>query len=411
MAGNRAAADTLGQLLMENFRENGPGSAICRALEFAGQNGGGLNIPVEIARERYCDPPPPEEPPSEEFFNNGGTPCRQYVVTFETGTVGGPGTPNVVTKNGPIGSIKNVTPNGDGSNNVQFILTSGDGIGCPRVYDTMAGTSNDSVVPVFARIISIVPVNPNPVEDIPVYIPFLQPPDETPDPFPIDFTVNVDGIDINVPIFVGPPIITNIGVSVPFSFAPTANFNPQIDVTLGGNPQFAFDIDLEFIVPLGGNPDQPTPLPNVDPVPLPPVALPNATDCGEIDYERIEEIVLSARCCKPITDVQNVGTFTFETTSSVRIFNVPDNTVAVFIGILPGANARVYKFAGADSEYGHGNASLMVRGNALEFERLYLNNHVLFFPEESDEKAVRISCGKGTIVTVNAGLYVPVEED
>lgn len=411
MAGNRGAADTLGQLLIENLREQGPASAICQALEFAGNNAGGLNVPVEIARERFCDPPPPPPPPSADFFNAGGVPCRSYRVLFETGTPGSPGTVSEVIKTGPIGSITNVNVGTDGAVNKQIILTSGNGRECPRLYDTMAGTSDARFSDVFARIISIEPLIPDEPDEVPIYIPVLQPPAEQPPPFEVEFNTQIDGVDINVPLFFAPPIITNVGVSIPFTFAPTANFNPQIDVTLGGNPQFAIDVDLEFIVPLGGDPDFPTPLPNVDPVPLPPVAPPNGNECEEFDYERIEDFIIANRCCKPITDVVSVGTFTFETTSDVVSFDVPDNAVAVFIGIVPSENARVYKFAGANSEYGHGNASLLLNGNSLGFERLYLNNHVLFYPEESSEKGIRISCGKGTVVVVNAGIYVPVEEE
>lgn len=411
MAGNRGAADTLGQLIIENLRENGGGSAFCQALEFAAEANGGLNIPINIARERFCDPPPPPPPPSTDFFNAGGVPCRDYRVIFETGAPGSPGTPSEVIKPGPIGSITNIVNNPDGSVNKQIILTSGDGINCPRNFDTMAGTSDARFVDVFARIISVEPVTPDPATEIPIFIPIVQPPDPTQPPFAVDFDVTIDGVDINVPLFFAPPIITNVGVSIPFTFAPTANFNPQIDVTLGGNPQFALDIDLEFIIPLGGDPDYPTPLPGVDPVPLPPVRDPVASECEEFDYERIEDFITNSRCCKPITDVVNVGTFTFEGLNDVANFNVPNNTVACFIGILPGENARVYKFAGSNTEYGHGNASLLVRGNALGFERLFLNNHVLFFPEESDTKGIRISCGKGTVVTINAGIYVPIVEE
>lgn len=411
MAGNRGAADTLGQLLIENLRENGPGSAICQALEFAGNNAGGLNIPVEIARERFCDPPPPPPPPTTDFFNAGGVPCRSYRILFEAGTPGTPGTISEVVKQGPIGSITNIRVDPSGAVNKQILISSGDGINCPRMFDTMAGTSDARITDVFAYIVSIEPVNPDLPDEVPIYIPILQPPREPPEPFAVDFNVEIDGVDINVPLFFAPPIITNVGVSIPFTFAPTANFNPQIDVTLGGNPQFAIDVDLEFIIPLGGDPDNPEPLPGVDPVPLPPVNDSGNNDCEEFDYERIEKFIVENKCCKPITNVVNVGTFTFETPNDVAVFSVPSNAVAVFIGIQPGENTRAYKFAGPDSEYGHGNATLLVSGSALGFERLYVNNHVLFFPEEVGNKGVKISCVQGTIISINAGLYVPVEED
>lgn len=411
MAGNRSAAASLGQVIVEDLRDNAGSSAICRAWEFFGDRSGGLNVPLEIARERFCDPPPPPPPPSTDFFNNGGTPCRLYKILFEAGSPGSPGTISEVTFPGPIGTITNIRNDPGGAVNKQILISHGDGINCPRGFDTMAGTSDARFVDVFARIISITPINPDPVEDIPIYIPNLNPPEEAPEPPPFEVNINVDGIDINVPLFFGPPIITNVGISLPFTFAPTANFNPQIDVTLGPNPQFAVDLNLEFVIPLGGDPDFPEPLPGVDPIPLPPVRDPQQSECEQFDYERIEDFILANACCKPITNVQNVGTHTFVGPNDVRVFNVPDNAVACFIGILPGENTRVYKFSGSSSEYGHGNAELMVRGNALEFQRLFLNNHVLFFPDATNEKAIRVSCQEGTVVTINAGLYVPVEED
>jgi hypothetical protein len=274
----------------------------------------------------------------------------------------------------------------------------------------MAGSSNTDISPITASIISIVPLEGDPETEVPIYRPDVEfPPGPRPQ-FDINIPFTFRGFEVNVPIRFGPPTPFPLGVVIPFTFAPTANFNPQIDVDLGLNPTFGLDIDLEFIIPIGGNPAVPTPLPGQEPIELPPVSPPGSSDCEEFDYERIEDFIIANRCCNPITDVQNVGTFTFETPNQVANFSVPDNAVAVFIGIVAGENTRVYKLAGSDAEFAHGNASVTVRGNALQFERLYVNNHVLFYPESSDSKGVRISCQQGTVVTVNAGLYVPIEE-
>lgn len=405
MANNRGAADTLGQLIIENLRESGAGSAICQFLEFTSDQNGGLNIPVNIARQRFCDPPPPPPPPTADFFNAGGVPCRDYRVIFETGAPGGPGTPSEVIKPGPIGSITNIRNNPDGSVNKQIILSSGDGINCPRNFDVMAGTSDARFVDVFARIISVTPVTPDPPTEIPIYIPVLQPPPEPAESFAVDFNVNLGGVEINVPLFFAPPIITNIGVSIPFTFAPTANFNPQIDINLGSNPQFAIDLDLEFIIPLGGDPDYPVPVPGVEPIPLPPVNDAECPPCPEFDYERIEEAIEEASCCKPVAETDFIASFLFETTSDVFTASIADNAEYVSIDIIPDNNSRRYKLAGPQAEIALGNAAITSNGHVLSYEKIYTRRHILKVPANIPNPGIRVSLKQGCQITVEALLH------
>lgn len=410
MAGNGGAAAQIANVVIQDYLDRGPESAYCQYLEFVDDGPGGWHPAIGFARNRFCNPPPPPPPPASDFFDAGGVPCRLYRVTFGTGSPGSPLTNSVLDRRGPIGLIRETYTAASGSPGVRFILTSGNGQSCPRLAEVIAGSDNINVTDVVARIVSIVPLEGTPETEIPVWRPPLQPPDRPFPPINFEVDINVDGVDVNVPLNFGPVIDTDFGPTIQIGFSPTANFNPQIDIDLGINPQFGLDVDLEFVIPLTGPTGQPTPLPGAPPIQLPPVTPPGSGDCEEFDYKRIEDFILANRCCNPITDVQNVGVFTFENTNQVAEFNVPDNAVAVFISITPSSNARVYKFAGADSEYGHGNASLTTRGNALGFERLYVNNHALFYPEEVDTKGVRVSCGKGTIISVNAGLYVPVVE-
>lgn len=410
MAGNGGAGAQLGLTILQDYLERRNESAICTYLELADEAPLGGNPFAGFMRRQWCQPPSPPSPPSSDFFNAGGVPCRLYRVTFLTGSPGDAGTESVVDRLGPIGLIKETGSNPDGTPTKRFILTSGTGSACPRNAEVVAGTSNSDVVDVFCRITSIVPLEGTPETEIPIYRPDVDFPETDIPPITVNIPFNIDGFDIDVPINFSPPVPSPFGVVIPFTFSPTANFNPQIDIDLGLNPQFGLDINFEFVVPIGGSPTNPLPIPGEEPVDLPPITPPNTNECEEFDYERIEKAIQDARCCKPITDVVNVGSFTFETPNDVAVFSVPNNTVAVFIGIQPGENTRAYKFAGANSEYGHGNASLMVSGDALGFERLYVNNHVLFFPEETSNKGIRISCVEGTVVSVNAGLFIPVEE-
>lgn len=410
MAGNAGAAAQVANIVIQDYLENGPESGYCQYLEFVDEGPGGWNPAYGFARQLFCNPPPPPAPPSTDFFNAGGVPCRLYRVTFETGAPGGAGTVSVVDRRGPIGLIQTRGNNPDGTPTKRFTLTSGTGTGCPREAEVIAGTSNSDVVDVFARITSIVALEGTPETEIPIFRPPVQPPETDPPDFTVNIPFNVDGFEINAPINFGPLVNTPFGPVIEFTFSPTANFNPEIDITLGLNPRFGLDLNLEFVIPLTGPTSAPVPVPGAEPIPLPDVRPLPTSECEEFDYERIENAILAARCCNPITDVQSIGTFTFENSNQVAEYSVPDNTVAVFIGIVPSNNARVYKLAGPDSEYGHGNATLTSRGNALGFERLYVNNHALFFPETADTKGVRISCGKGTIITVNAGVYIPTVE-
>lgn len=410
MSGNGNAAATAANVIIQDYLENGPDSAYCQYVEFIDDGPGGWNPAVGFARNFFCNPPTPPRPPASEFFGAGGVNCRLYQVTYSNSDSQGNSNTVVTQARGPIGVVKKEFTDSQGSPGKKFTLTGGDGINCPRTFENMASSSNVNAIDVNASIISIVALEGDPETEVPVWRPPLQPP---PRPFPrfdVDINFNNDGIEIRAPIRFGPVIPSPFGPLIQFEITPTANFNPEIDVDLGFNPSFGLDINLEFVVPLGGSPTQPVPAPGEEPIGLPPVTPPGSNDCEEFDYERIEKFIVDNKCCKPITEVNFVGSFTFETLNQVANFNVPDNTVAVFISITPSPNARVYKLAGSDAEYGHGNASLLLDGRSLGFERLYVNEHVLFFPEETDSKGVRISCGKGTSITVRAGLFIPTVE-
>lgn len=409
MAGNATAASELGSVILQDYFDNGSQSAYCRWLEFQDELGGPGSLAARTARGRLCQPPPPP-PPTEDFFNAGGVPCRLYRVVYESGLVGSPGTPTQLDRRGPIGRIQREITQPDGKVGRVITLTSGTGIGCPRVYDQMAGTNDVSINNVFARIISITPLEGTPETEIPVWRNPLEDPQAPPQPFNFEINVDIAGVEVNAPITFGPVVNTNFGPVVPFTFAPTANFNPAIDITLGSNPQFGLDIDLEFVIPLGGPTNAPQPLPGAEPVPLPEAPRTPGNECPEFDYERIEDAINDARCCVPITRVDNIATHIFDGPNDVFIVDVPDDTVAVFLGVIPGNNTRVFKFAEERSEYGHGNASLLVNDNALGFERIFVNNHVLFFPEGQSNKSIRVSLQEGTTVVINAGRYVPTEE-
>lgn len=410
MAGNGNAAAEIGQILLRDYLDDPGNSAVCRYLEWVEEFPTPYGIQLRIARRLFCPPPSPPDPPTENFFNAGGTPCRLYRVVYESGVVGQPPSQTQLDRRGPIGRIQREVPQPDGKVGRVITLTSGTGIGCPRVFDQMAGTNDVSIQDVFARIISITPLEGDPATEEPVARdPLDQPPSPPPD-FEFEVNFEVDGIEVNAPFTFGLPVGTNNGPVIPFTFAPTANFNPQIDISIGANPTFGLDVDLEFVIPLGGPTNAPQPLPGAEPVPLPdfPPALPR--ECEEFDYERIESAIENAKCCAPINDITSVGTFTFETPNQVFTLSVPDDTIAVFLGVIPGENTRIYKMAGASAEYGHGNAALLVSGNALGFERIYVNNHALFFPEETTNKGVRLSMVQGTVVQVNVGRNVVEEE-
>lgn len=410
MAGQAGLANQLGGLIVNDYLQNAAGSAYCQYLEFVDGASGGLNPAIGAARRLFCNPPP-GDPPTYEQLPGGGTPCREYTVQFiVTNSQTGEEVPGSTIANGPIRVKRYRASLPDGIYQGNDAVIGGDGVGCPITVFQASGFTSTIKENVFTTIVSITPndglpddENPNP--DPPV-------PDPTPDPADYTFNVNVDigGVTINAPVTFAPIVNAPIGIIIPV-FAPVTpqldfNFNPNINL----NPRIGLDINLGFAVNLPGAGGGDTPPPGDTPVPLPAPPPIGSIKCEEFNYERIENFITANRCCNPITDVVSIGTFTFESANQVAVFSVPDNTVAVFIGIVPAPNARVYKFAGTNAEYGHGNASLITRGNALGFERLYVNNHVLFFPEESDTKGVRVSCVEGTIVNVTAGVYVPITE-
>lgn len=405
MAGNAAAAAQVANVIIQDYLDNGPESAYCQYLELVDEGPGGWNPFIGFARQRFCQPPPPPPRPAEEFFDSGGVPCRSYRVVFETGSPGGPFTSSEVIKQGPIGTVKRERVNPDGSVNKQFYLTSGNGLECPRLFDTMAGTSDARFVDVVARIISIEPVDPDGGPDLPVWRP---PNQEPPRPFPgfnVEIDLNVDGVDVNAPITFGPVVNTVFGPTIQFSFAPTANFNPQIDIDLGLNPQFGLDVDLQFVIPFTGTPNYPTPAPNAEPIPLPPPEPVGGTPCEEFDYERIEDYIDGASCCKPVEESDFIGSFVFETASDVYRASVPDNAEYVVITVVPDENSRRYKLAGIDSEIALGNASITSGNHALGYEKIFTRRHILKVPPNCPGPGIRVSLKQGCQISVEALLH------
>lgn len=405
MAGNGNAAAELGGILLRDYLDNGGNSAVCRYLEFVEPIPGPYSTQMRIARRLFCPPPDPPPPPPEDFFNAGGVPCRLYRVIYESGIVGQAPTPTQLDRRGPIGRIQREINQPDGKVGRVITLTSGTGIGCPRVFDQMAGTNDVSVNNVFARIISIIPLEGTPETEIPVYGPPLEGPPNPPQPFNFEIDLNIDGIEVNAPFTFGPTIGTNFGPVIPFTFSPTANFNPNIDITLGGNPQFGVDLNFEFVIPLGGPPAAPQPLPGAEPVPLPNPPTPQPTPCPEFDYERIEDKIEAESCCKEPNDSQSLGSFTFDDPNDVWRIALPSGTLFVELDITPDNNSRRWKLAGDDSEISLGNAAITSDGHALGYEKMFVRRHILEVPPNVPNPGLRVSLKQNCSVQARALIY------
>lgn len=410
MSLERAATD-VADLILRDFAQNPAGGAWCQYLDIQRQNPltGGMGI--QSAYERWCEPPgEPPVPPSQNFANAGGVPCRNYRVNITTSdSQGNEGTSDYFAL-GPIRLVQNDFIASTGEPRRLFSLQGGDGVNCPVTTQQVAGSSNTNIIQVYARINSIEAVGGPLPDEQPVPIP----PEELPPPneFNFETTVNVDlgGFELNVPVVIGPLVFAPIGVFAPVSILPNADFNIPVDLNLNVRPQFGIDLNFEFVIPLGGNPSNPTPLPDSEPLPIPGRDRILELDCEDVDYDRIERIVQEYQCCKPATNFESLGSFTFDTPN--RVFNIalPSNAVIVFIAIIPGDNTRVFKFAGTDAEYGHGNASITTQGDVISFDRIYVNNHAIPVPFELSGKGLRLSLKEGSIAAVSVGTYVPVEE-
>lgn len=411
MSLERAATD-VADLVLRDFAQSPAGGAWCIYLDQQRQNplSGGLG--VQSAYERWCEPPgePPPPPPNQNFSDAGGVACRDYRIAYTTGDTQGNTAPSVTFAKGPI-RVEERRTVVDGAPRVVYSLIGGDGVNCPVTREQMAASSNTNIIDVFARVDSITAVGGPLPDEVPVPIPPDEIPPDSDEPFQTTLNVNVGGFELNVPVIIGPLVFAPIGVFAPVSILPNADFNVPIDFNLNIPLQFGIDLNFEFVVPLGGNPQNPTPLPGNPPIELPPPPDMRPRDCDEIDYERIERAIEESSCCKPATNFQSLGTFTFETPNQVFNIALPPNAVICFISVIPGDNTRAYKLAGTDAEYGHGNASVTTGGDALGFERIYVNNHAIPVPFELDDKGLRLSLKQGSIAAVSVGTYVPVEED
>lgn len=410
MSLERAATD-VADLVLRDFAQSPAGGAWCQYLDLQRQNPltGGMGI--QSAYERWCEPPgEPPIPPSQNFANAGGVPCRNYRVNITTSDSQGNESTSDYFALGPIRMVTSDFVASTGEPRRLISLQGGDGVNCAVSTQQVAGSSNTNVIKVYARINSITAVGGPLPDEVPVPIPpeELPPPDE----FNFETTLNVDlgGFELNVPVVIGPLVFAPIGVFAPVSIRPNASFNIPVDVNLNVQPQFGIDLNFEFVIPLGGNPSNPTPLPGAEPLPLPGRDRILELECEEVDYDRIEEIVQEYQCCKPVTNIQSLGTFTFETPNTVFDIPLPANAVMAFVAIVPDNDTRVFKLAGTQSEFGHGNASITTQGRVIGFERIYVNNHAMVVPFELQDKGLRLSLKQGTIASISAGTYVPVEE-
>lgn len=405
MAGNGNAAAEIGQILLRDYLDDPGNSAVCRYLEWVEPFPTPYGTQLRIARRLFCPPPDPPPPPTEDFFNAGGTPCRLYRVVYESGIVGQAPTQTQLDRRGPIGRIQREVPQPDGKVGRVITLTSGTGIGCPRVFDQMAGTNDVTIQNVFARIISITPLEGDPATEEPVFRPPLNEPPQPPPTFQFDIDIDIAGVEINAPFTFGLPVGTNTGPVIPFTFAPTANFNPQIDISIGANPTFGLDVDLEFIIPLGGPAAAPQPLPGAEPVPLPERPSVECPPCEPFDYERIEDKIEEESCCKIPNQSQSLGSFTFDDPNDVWKVSCPAGTLFVELTITPDNNSRRWKLAGLDSEISLGNASVTSDGHAIGYEKMFVREHILEVPPNLPDPGIRVSLKQNCSVTARALIY------
>jgi hypothetical protein len=403
-----AAAAAAGGLVVLDYTRRLEDSSVCQFLREERERQQGTDLVVNVGYELLCEPyeDPPLPPSVPEFENAGGVPCRLYRVTYESGDSQGNSSTSQGNLRGPIRLVKSEF-SVSGERRKVFWLQGGNGIDCPLEQTIAAASSNIDVIDVYATILSIEPLEGDPATEIPVLNPNPPGIPEPPPPFGYNIEVNIDGVDVDVQVNFEPVINTNIGPVIPFTFAPSANFNLPVNNDPPQLPRFGIDLNLEVVVSLQPGAGNPTINPDVPPVTVDPPALPPGGEGEGVDYELIRYIVEQASCCKPINGNQFIATRTFQTDTDVFTVDLPDNTVAVFLAIIPGQNTRVYKTNDESAEFGHGNASTVVNGNVTEFVRLYVNNHVLFFDIEDVDKAVRVSLQKGSVVNITAGTYTP----
>lgn len=405
------AAQEIGDLVLRDFAQSPAGGAWCQYLDLQRQNPLTRGLGAQSAYQRWCEPPgePPAPPPSQEFSNFGGVPCRDYRVDiFAEDTQGNASTTPFFVK-GPVRFTK-VDSTAGGNPTRSYFLQGGDGVNCPVTQVAVAGSSNTNVIGITARVVEIVPLGGPFPDDEPVPIPPPDVPDPADEPFEITLNVDLGGLEVNVPVVFGPIIFNTFGAWVPISVLPNADFNLPVNINIGDNPRFGIDLDLEFALPIADGPTGIEPVPGAEPVPIPGRDEILQLDCPELDYDRIQRIVENASCCKTPNQFDAVGTFTFETPNAVFNIGLPNDAVIAYISIIPGDNTRAYKLAGTNAEFGHGNASITTSGDAISFERIYVNNHALVIPEALPDKGLRLSLKEGSIASVSVGRFIVPEE-
>lgn len=407
MAGAAAAALLdFGKFLFYDYLKDQGGSVYCRYLQIVDEGSGSFGFAAGGARALFC-PPPPTPPPTNETFPSGGDPCVIYRATCEavnnlTGArvvfdVDGPGPVrlNRVRESNAAGRYQ-------GTDHVLFGIP-GRCYVPPVLITGYDGITDEEGT---GYILNIQRLSPG-IDIEPPYR-IIQPRPYPPggDQQDLEINVEINGEEINIELKVGPIINTENGPVIQFEFP----INPDIPIQMpiGGSPdiRLGLDINLQFAMELTGGGGSSRPAPGAQPLPLPPVPPRDYQPPDATDYEEIEDALEQASCCKSINTFINVGTRVFTTSSDVFNVDLPDGTIAVFLNVVQGSDTRVYRFAGDDSEYATGNASITVDDNVVDFVRLYVNNHAIYAPHGAQDLGVRLSCQRGTIVSITAGLYV-----
>lgn len=405
MANQGGLPGQVANLVIQDYLQNGAGSAYCRYLEVFDEFYGGANPGFSGPRQLFC-PPPENPPPERENIPGGGEVCRLYDVTVESiNSAGSSFVFEIESVRGPVRLQRyrsTAAPNRFvGTDNV----VGGDGIGCP--IQNIQASGFDGIIPneVTSTIIAVTPRDGLP-DTAP---PFPAPPSPRDAPtgpelnFPI--TVDIGGQEVNVDLQFQVPVFAPIGIFAPV-FAPVSpqfdfNFNPQVTLS----PRVGIDLNLEFAVNLPPSGGGDTPPPDETPVPLPPVNPPGGGPGEPFDYERIEKKIEDESCCKPVDDTELIGTFLFETPGDVYQAAVPENAEFVTIDVIPDNNSRRYKLAGVDSEIALGNASITSSGHALGYEKIFVRRHTLKVPPNLPDGGIRVSLKQGCQITVRALLH------
>lgn len=403
-----AGAAAAGSIVVLDYVQNLGNSAVCRFLRDERERGEGTDFVINVGYAQLCEPyeeePPPPVPPNT--VAGGGDPCRLYRVTYQVTDSNGAISLTDQVLRGPVRMTEIVDTFG-GDTRRRFFLQGGTGVDCPLQQFQAAATSDILVLDVNAAIVAVVPLQGDPITDTPITTPPVlepQPPSEGDD---YNISVEVNGENIETTVNFEPIITNNFGDFLPFTVAPSANFNLDVDISSGNPPRFGIDLDLEVVLPLNPDSGSPSPVGGGEPIDIPVSRDPEQGTSEGFDYERIEYAIELAKCCKTTTSTQTVGTYEFEEYGTVRNIDLPPGTIGVYLEITPSATTRIYKLSNSGSEFAHGNASITTEGRVIGFERIYVGKHFLAVPYELEGKGLRLSLQKDTICAVTALIHTP----